>query len=190
MLFTYLLALLFSAFIAFYGKKIVETRKRSPTLPNVSRLLNQLQHTIKWNDQMTESDIEQLIAIALKKYFPAVQRQFLISREKNKRERIDIDLGNGQFGIEVKLAKWLSKTNERNRLLGQIDLYQTRQYHQQNLVVIIAGNPQKQEDFALQEIKAILEKKGVTYFYLCLETTPNYETITTLPSPKNTSTLE
>jgi hypothetical protein len=101
-------------------------------------------------------------------YFKEVSRQYTlsISNGRGAKERVDIDVGNGRFGIEIKLARLLKKSNERNRLLGQIDLYQTRRYAPENLLVLIVGESSTAEADYMIELRRIIENKGANFMYL------------------------
>jgi hypothetical protein len=80
--------------------------------------------------------------------------------------KIDLDIGDGQVGIELKLASQLSTTSVE-RLLGQVLFYSKRTY-KENLIVIVVGL-QKEYDQKLRELKSIIEEQKVKFFYLIVK---------------------
>jgi hypothetical protein len=80
--------------------------------------------------------------------------------------KIDLDIGDGQVGIELKLASQLSTTSVE-RLLGQVLFYSKRTY-KENLIVIVVGL-QKEYDNKLRELKSIIEEQKVKFFYLIVK---------------------
>jgi hypothetical protein len=76
--------------------------------------------------------------------------------------KIDIDLGNGRVGVEVKLAESLLKAAEAHRLIGQAVYYQKRRY-QDNLIVAVVGRSGDLEAPMLKELGSFLESIGVVY---------------------------
>ncbi len=142
-------------------------RQYQPTVPNVIKYLRAIsaQHYI--TEVWSESEVEQFFAMQLKKKFAKVATQSLIGGTQYARERIDIDLNNGRLGIEIKLASMLRKSNERNRLLGQIDLYLARKYRPEALLVLIVGSKQNLAHNHVVEIQQIIESKKVVCY--CIE---------------------
>jgi hypothetical protein len=64
------------------------------------------------------------------------------------------------------LSKSLQSANERNRLLGQVELYKEKKYNQQNLILVVVGKRHLAENHFLQDIKALLNKKKINFVYL------------------------
>lgn len=155
-----------TAFATFYLKNLYEKIKRLPTPANVMRELRKIEPQLLITQNSNESEIESQVAAKLVKYFPLVSTQYQIGGSKNARERVDIDVGNGQVGIEIKLARLLRKSNERNRLLGQIDLYRERKYKNNNLLVLIVGEKNYEKEDNIIELKKILDDKGVSLVYM------------------------
>lgn len=165
----YLTALSASACLAFFLKKKIELAKKEPNLKNVLKILDKIPQDLLANESaVSEQIVEEYLFKHLKKHFKTIQRQYVIGNHKSKRERIDLDLGNGNLGIEIKLAKLLRKTNERNRLLGQIDLYKTRKYANKPIIVIIVGTEENSKDENLIELREILANKQAFFYYLKL----------------------
>jgi hypothetical protein len=155
-----------TATATFYLKRYYEKIKRLPTPTNVMRELRKIEPFLQITQNSNESEVETQLATKLIKFFPTVSTQYQIGGSKNARERVDIDVGNGQVGIEIKLARLLKKSNERNRLLGQIDLYRERKYKNKNLLVLIVGEKKEEKEENIIELKKILADKGVSWLYL------------------------
>jgi hypothetical protein len=81
------------------------------------------------------------------------------------REKIDLDIGNGKVGIELKLARKLKSRNEVNRLIGQTTMYKNRKYSQNNLIILLVGNTQTYQQPYVQELKQVIEKEAL-FFYM------------------------
>jgi len=77
--------------------------------------------------------------------------------------KCDLDIGDGQVGIELKLANQLSTTNIE-RLLGQV-LYYSKRTYKDNLIVIVVGL-EKEYDQKVRELKNIIEEQKVKFYYL------------------------
>ncbi len=75
--------------------------------------------------------------------------------------KIDIDIGDGKTGAEVKLASsLLASAPEIHRLIGQA-IYYDRKKYRGNLVVAVAGNPDDLVDQRLCETFLFLEDLGI-----------------------------
>ena len=80
--------------------------------------------------------------------------------------RIDIDIHNGQFGLEVKLATAvIESSSEAYRLLGQAFYYDRRRYAGRLLVVIVGPDKLQQHPIVV-EIRDLLDVLGVAGLYL------------------------
>ncbi len=77
--------------------------------------------------------------------------------------KCDLDIGDGQVGIELKLANQLSTTNIE-RLLGQV-LYYSKRTYKENLIVLVVGL-EKEYDQKVRELKNIIEEQKVKFYYL------------------------
>jgi hypothetical protein len=78
--------------------------------------------------------------------------------------KIDIDINNGEFGVEVKLASSLlgkSKTNEIFRMIGQA-IYYTKLRYNDKFVLAIVGTSEELEDSKIKEAQLFLESLGIT----------------------------
>ena len=76
--------------------------------------------------------------------------------------KIDIDVGNGGIGVEVKLAESLLRsTAEIHRLIGQAIYYQKKHYGE-NLLVSIVGLREVLDAPVLKETYSFLESFNIT----------------------------
>lgn len=80
--------------------------------------------------------------------------------------KCDLDIGDGQVGIELKLANQLT-TSTIERLLGQV-LYYSKRTYKENLIVIVVGL-EKEFDQKLRELKSIIEEQNTKFFYLTVK---------------------
>ncbi len=75
--------------------------------------------------------------------------------------KTDIDIGNGQVGIELKIADNLSAT-DMQRLIGQV-IYYRKRFYNNNLLVFIAGRNSINSSF--KELQDFIEELGVKVVY-------------------------
>ena len=75
--------------------------------------------------------------------------------------RIDLDIGNGKVGVEVKLADALFEAAGAHRLIGQAVYYQRRRYGD-NLVVAVVGTEEDLRDPGLRETLSFLSDLGIS----------------------------
>jgi hypothetical protein len=134
---------------------------------NIGQYLQNLKIRQDWLDEHSENELSMLLAQQLRKRFgQPVNTQVRIQATQTDKTRIDIDVAEGKVGIEVKLSKSLQSANERNRLLGQVELYKEKKYNQQNLILVVVGKRHLAENHFLQDIKALLNKKKINFVYL------------------------
>ena len=109
----------------------------------------------------TESDFEKFVTDQLALIFgkERVHRQYSVGGFLAL--KTDIDIGNGQVGIELKIADHLSAT-DMQRMIGQVVYYKKRFYNT-NLLVFMASkstiNP------TIKELKDFIEELGATVIY-------------------------
>ncbi|EAY27177.1 hypothetical protein [Microscilla marina] len=152
-----------SAVITFYFLNQYEQSKKLPSPKNVLQLMQKLQPSEKKFGKASEKQIEQWLAKKMRHYFDDVETQISMGG----REKIDLDVGNGKVGIELKLARKLKSRNEVNRLIGQTTMYKNRKYNQNNLIILLVENTQTYEQPHVQELKQIIEKEAL-FFYMKL----------------------
>lgn len=75
--------------------------------------------------------------------------------------KTDIDVGNGQVGIELKIADNLTAT-DMQRLIGQV-IYYKKRFYNNNLLVVIAGR--NSISSAFKELIDFIEELGVKVLY-------------------------
>ncbi|MBR2450720.1 MAG: hypothetical protein IKB40_04440 [Paludibacteraceae bacterium] len=78
--------------------------------------------------------------------------------------RSDIDLFNGQVGIELKVAEQLLNATHVERLIGQVVYYTKRRYTTNNLIVLVVGR-EKEYGAPMKEIETIIESLGCTFLF-------------------------
>lgn len=79
--------------------------------------------------------------------------------------KCDIDVDNGQCGIELKVAKELENATTLQRVLGQVFYYSQRRYKDTGLILLIVGTAAELNP-KLDELKDYVEKiPGVQFVY-------------------------
>lgn len=150
-----------SAAVTFYFLNQYERSKKLTNARNVLQVIQRLNASEKELGKASEKQIEQWLAQKLKHYFSEVNTQISMGG----REKIDLDIGNGKVGIELKLAHKLKSRNEVNRLIGQTTMYKSRKYNENNLIILLVGNAKTCNLPQVQELKQIIEKEAL-FFYL------------------------
>lgn len=118
------------------------------------------------NQIKSEKTIENLIARELSDEFGAnnVHQQYSIPGYFGM--KVDIDVGDGKIGIELKLASSLDNSVANVQLLfGQAIYYYERQY-QENLIVAVIGNEKLGDKPFMQEIERLLNDINVGFVYI------------------------
>lgn len=132
---------------------------------NVSDVVSELENIlIKKSQYTTEKNVERLICESLYTKFKQIHRQYSIGGYLPL--KVDIDLGDGQVGIEIKLAKQLT-TSSIERLFGQV-LYYSKRTYKKNLIVLVVGI-EKEKNQILDEVQTICEEQGVTFYYVIVK---------------------
>jgi len=110
---------------------------------------------------IAEVDFEKFVMTQLSQIFgkERVHRQYSVGGFLAL--KTDIDVGNGQVGIELKIADKLSAT-DMQRLIGQIVYYKKRFYHN-NLLLFIASK--STINSTVNELKEFVEELGVTVIF-------------------------
>lgn len=117
----------------------------------------------------TEAVFEKYVAEQLEIIFckEHVQRQYSIGGILAL--KADIDIGNGQVGIELKIAENLT-ASEMQRLVGQVVYYKEKFYKKNLLIYIVSKSALHAK---LNELKQFLEELGATVVFT---TVANYLT--------------
>lgn len=119
---------------------------------------------VKYKNGYTEKSIENQLAKFLKKHYITVTQQHGVA-DKNARQ-IDIDIADGEVGIELKDAKNICKTAEFDRLTGQLLAYKTARYNKDNLVLAVCGNVDDKNESRIQDVIKLCDKLDVKYIYI------------------------
>ena len=81
--------------------------------------------------------------------------------------KVDIDIDNGKFGIELKLAKSLiNNTSEIFRLIGQVIYYRRKLYYYNNFLIAIAGTDKEINFPIMIELFEILKDLNIDFVIL------------------------
>lgn len=115
------------------------------------------------NEEPTEADLQKLLYDFLKGRFIHVKREQSTGANGTK---VDIDVGRGSVGIEVKLAKALFKVTALQRLTGQISDYNKDRYGGDLIVVVFGSAKEAEEDILLSRIEDRVENDGAHYFFV------------------------
>lgn len=111
----------------------------------------------------TEKDIHKQLEIYLKEIFQTVTMEHGVDSKNSK--AIDIDIGNGRVGIEVKLAVEILKESGWDRAIGQMVKYTRLKYNQGNFIVLVVGFDDDLRNSMLSDIEDdILNNKGKFWF--------------------------
>jgi hypothetical protein len=114
----------------------------------------------------SEGDFEEAVADYLGPKFRSVAQQYAVGGYLGL--KIDLDIGNGQVGVELKLAASLANsTAEFHRLIGQAFYYRFRRY-KDNLIVAVAGDREDSQDPLFVELFEVLTSVGITPVHVTL----------------------
>lgn len=103
--------------------------------------------------------------------FVADQLRFVFNKEKVHQQysvggplalKTDIDIGNGQVGIELKLADNLGAV-DMQRVIGQLVYYKNRFYNDRLILLIVSKTT---INSTIHELKEFVEELGITVVYV------------------------
>lgn len=118
----------------------------------------------KLKEGYTEKSIENQMAKYLKQRFVEVTPQYTLGGRIPT--VIDMDVANGVVGIELKDAKSVVKSNEFNRMKGQIQYYKETRYKDNNIFLLVVGEHEDRENSRLIEVRDFCLKNQIIYgFY-------------------------
>jgi len=109
---------------------------------------------------MKELDLNKDLEILLREHFETVKKG-----GRSNQGDIDIIIGsNHNYGIELKLARELTKVSASQKAIGQIELY-TRQF-KGNFMLIVAGRLSEKNDKSVAEVVRKAKECKCTYYYI------------------------
>lgn len=112
----------------------------------------------------TENDVEKQLEAYLKNTFEHVTRQHGIAGTNAK--RIDLDIGRGAVGIEIKLATDIIKEIGNDRLIGQVVKYSDRKNSKEHRIIVVAGLQHHQRETAYSDLKDFLSTQKVKCIFI------------------------
>jgi hypothetical protein len=111
-----------------------------------------------------EKTVEKILLKELRKDFTTVHQQYNIGGYLGMKS--DIDIGDGDVGIEIKLAASLNKSASNvQRLFGQAIYYKNRKY-KKSVIALIVGSAALEDEPFMIEIMSFLEDIGVSVCYI------------------------
>lgn len=140
-------------------KKEVERLNLEATFENVHRALKEcvLQKRRIKSEKDAENDIGDFLSI----YFRDVVTQYNLGGYLGL--KIDLDINNGQFGIEIKFAdSFFKNTSEIFRLIGQAVYYSKKRYGE-NFIIAIAGTEEDIDEPILREAGSFLDSINIKW---------------------------
>lgn len=138
---------------AITGDRIIEALdKYSLTLDKYELFKENRQAEVAWN-----KDLENYLS----NIFLHVKRG-----SPNKSLEIDLDLGRGKYGIELKWANKINKKNPKNNTIGQIRDYQ-KDGNYKSLFLVVAGSLEEKHHPYLTDIEeTITNEYGCEYYFM------------------------
>ena len=139
-----------------------------PTMENV---VNNLQHIVLSRRTIkTEKDAEEDISQYLLNYYRDVMNQYSLGGMLGL--KIDVDINDGKFGIEIKLADSLlnkpSSSSEIFRMIGQAVYYSKKRYGP-NFILAIVGTKDDIDEPVLREAFSFLESINIRIVPVIIE---------------------
>lgn len=112
----------------------------------------------------TERSVENQLVKFMKERFVEVTPQYTLGGRIPT--VIDMDVANGVAGIELKDAKSVVKSNEFNRMKGQIQYYKETRYQDDNIFLIVVGEHEDKENSRLISVIDFCLDNNIRYgFY-------------------------
>lgn len=124
-----------------------------PTMENVVDNLRRI--ILPRRSINTEKDAEEIISQYLLNYYRDVIKQYSVGGIRGL--KIDIDINDGKFGIEIKLVESLFKNpSEIFRMIGQA-VYYSKKLYGSNLVLAVVGTKDDLDEPVVREASNFLE---------------------------------
>lgn len=109
--------------------------------------------------KMKELDLNKNLEIHFKGFFATVKK----GGTSNK-GLVDLILGDNKFGIELKLARELKKSDQADRAYGQADRY--KEEFKNNFMLLIAGSLEEKSEKSVGDLLKKLQDKNILYYYI------------------------
>ena len=123
------------------------------TLSEFKKILGNFKLSRDYSEDLTERKIQSELYKYLSSKYETVTTEY--SLEGKNISRIDIDIGDGNAGIELKIAKKLiNNAQSTDRLVGQLKKYYQKRYKNGNLFLIIVGTETEFSNSIFKEIKS------------------------------------
>lgn len=135
-------------------------------LKRVNELTPQIVTNPRRKMGFTEREIETQLLKHLQETFQSVVRQAPLTDKDVKTRVIDLDVGRGRVGIELKIAHEVVKGDNTGELFRQLDEYRKRRYDKANVIVAIAGFEEHRRDIRMRDIEKETIKRGHKFTYL------------------------
>jgi hypothetical protein len=133
--------------------------KIEPTIDNVTSKLKDL--IIDKRRIKSEKDAEDQIGDFLSLYFRDVMPQYNLGGYLGL--KIDLDINDGKFGVEVKLAdSFLKSTSELFRVFGQAVYYSKKRYGE-NFLVAVVGTEYDLDEPVVREAMSFLNSINIKW---------------------------
>jgi hypothetical protein len=130
------------------------------TTDRILSALNSFNISLEELDNMKEPVLTIQLEKHLKGFFTTVKKE-----SNSNQGRIDLILGSNQnYGIEVKLAREISKAGNCQKAIGQIELY-SKQFNG-NLMVLIAGKKIEKNDKNVSEVIRKSKECNCTFYFI------------------------
>lgn len=125
----------------------------------IFQVINKFDVSKKELESMKELDLNKLLENHFKHYFATVKK----GGTSNK-GLIDLILGDNVYGIELKLARELKKTDQADRAKGQIERY--KEEFRNNFMMLIAGTSEEKKEKSVQDLIKKLKETETSYYFI------------------------
>lgn len=137
----------------------------------MENVVSNLQHIVLSRRTIkTEKDAEEDISQYLLNYYRDVMNQYSLGGMLGL--KIDVDINDGKFGIEIKLADSLlnkpSSSSEIFRMIGQAVYYSKKRYGP-NFILAIVGTKDDIDEPVLREAFSFLESINIRIVPVIIE---------------------
>ena len=162
-------------FIFFYKRKPDDEGRLSDASVSVKTVLRMLEEfEVEKSEKLKSGYTEKLVQNQLRDFLrdriQHVSDEYGI--EGINATKIDLDIGNGKVGVELKLAKAVFKAAGQDRMVGQVNTFVKNKYDSDNLIVLIISEQAHLNDLAMRkQIEERLFDLGVEVLFFPLEKT-------------------